>query len=97
MIKINLQEIKNGKKNRNESKIEFMTIYAYTRVNIRPIDLQSGTDSTIELIGIEAFIRYAFKNAIHCDLQFKNIRKKRKFVEKSIHKKKLIRSNIRTR
>lgn len=94
MIKINLQEIKNGKKNRNESKIEF--IYAYTRVNIRPIDLQSGTDSTIELIEIEAFIRYAFKNAIHCDLQFKNIRKKRKFVEKSIHKKKLIRSNIRT-
>lgn len=91
-----MQEIKNGKKNRNESKIEFMTIYAYTRVNIRPIDLQSGTDSTIELIGIEAFIRYAFKNAIHCDLQFKNIRKKRKFVEKSIHKK-LIRSNIRTR
>lgn len=45
MIKINLQEIKNGKKNRNESKIEF--IYVYTRVNIRPIDLQSGTDSTI--------------------------------------------------
>lgn len=45
MIKINLQEIKNGKKNRNESKIEF--IYVYTRVNIRPTDLQSGTDSTI--------------------------------------------------